>query len=49
MDGDEPRSAVAAARAWLRESLTAGPRPASELHSEAARGIRQNALYATQG
>jgi hypothetical protein len=34
--------------AWLRESLTAGPCPASELRSEAARGIGQNALYAAR-
>jgi hypothetical protein len=48
-DGDESLSTVAAAHAWLCEALTVGPRPASELRSEAARGIGQDALYATQG
>jgi hypothetical protein len=48
VEGDEPRSAVAAARAWLRAGLTAGPRPASELRQVAAQGIDQNALYAAR-
>jgi hypothetical protein len=48
VDGNEPVSAVAAPRAGLRESLTTGLRPASELRSEATRGIGQNALYAAR-
>ena len=48
-DGNDTLSAIAAARAWLREALAAGPRPASELRDEAAdRGIGQNALYAAR-
>ena len=48
-NGDEPLSAVAAARAWLRETLTAGPRPAGELrHEAAARGIGYTTLYAAR-
>jgi hypothetical protein len=48
-NGDEPRSAIAAARAWLRETLAAGPRPAGELRQEAAaRGIGYTTLNAAR-
>ncbi len=48
-EGDESRSAVDDARAWLREALAAGPRPASELRREsAARGIGLSTLYAAR-
>ena len=48
-EGDEPRSAVDDARAWLREALAAGPRPASDLRREsAARGIGLSTLYAAR-
>jgi hypothetical protein len=48
-NGNEPQSAVAAARAWLRETLAAGPRPASELRQEAAaRGIGYGSLTAAR-
>jgi hypothetical protein len=45
-DGDETRSAVDDARAWLRQTLEAGPRPAAELrHEAAAHGIGEKTLY----
>jgi hypothetical protein len=48
-NGNEPHSAVAAGRAWLREALAVGPRPASELRFGAAnRGFGQYALYAAR-
>jgi putative DNA primase/helicase len=48
-DGDAPPSAVDQARAWLREALATGPRPAAELRQEAAaHGIGAKALYAAR-
>jgi hypothetical protein len=48
-DGAVRRSVVDEARAWLRETLAAGPRPASKLRAEAAaRGIGYNALTAAR-
>jgi hypothetical protein len=48
-DGDEARSAVDDARAWLREALAAGPRAAMELrHEAAAHGIVEKTLYAAR-
>jgi hypothetical protein len=48
-DGAARRSVIDAARAWLREALAAGPRPASELLEEAAaRGIGRSSLYAAR-
>src|SRR5829696_9940279 len=48
-DGDLRRSVVDDARAWLRETLAAGPRLARELRQEASqRGIGRSALYAAR-
>jgi hypothetical protein len=48
-DDDVRRSVVDDARAWLRETLTAGPRLARELRQEASeRGIGRSALYAAR-
>jgi hypothetical protein len=48
-DSGESLSAVGAARAWLRETLAAGPRLAQELRQEAAAcGIGEKALYAAR-
>ena len=48
-DGDARRSVIDEARAWLRETLAAGPRPARELRREASeRGIGRSALYAAR-
>ena len=47
--GQARRSAVDAARAWLREALAAGPRPGTELLRDAtAQGMGKNALYAAR-
>ena len=47
--GDERRSVVDETRAWLRETLAAGPRPAKELRQDAAeRGIGRSTLYAAR-
>jgi hypothetical protein len=47
--GGQTLSAVAAAGAWLREALAAGPRPASELRQEAAaHGIGYTTLTAAR-
>jgi hypothetical protein len=48
-DGDSRRSVIDEARAWLRETLAAGPRLARELRQEASeRGIGRSALYAAR-
>jgi hypothetical protein len=48
-DGDGRRSVIDDARAWLRETLAAGPRLARELRHEASeRGIGRSALYAAR-
>jgi hypothetical protein len=48
-DGDDRRSVIDEARAWLRETLAAGPRLASELRQDASeRGIGRSALYAAR-
>jgi hypothetical protein len=48
-DGAARRSVVDEARAWLRETLAAGPRLARELRQEASeRGIGRSALYAAR-
>jgi hypothetical protein len=48
-DGDGRRSVIDEARAWLRETLAAGPRLARELRHEASeRGIGRSALYAAR-
>jgi len=48
-DGDGRRSVIDEARAWLRETLAAGPRLAKELRDEAReRGIGRSALYAAR-
>jgi len=48
-DSGESLSAFGAARAWLRETLAAGPRLAQELRQEAtACGIGEKALYAAR-
>src|SRR5215213_1528459 len=47
--GPPPRSVIDEVRAWLREALAAGPRPASELREEAtALGIGRSSLYAAR-
>jgi putative DNA primase/helicase len=48
-DGAARRSVIDEVRAWLREALAAGPRPASELREEAtALGIGRSSLYAAR-
>jgi hypothetical protein len=48
-DGPGRRSVIDDARAWLRETLAAGPQPASELRQDAAtHGIGEKALYAAR-
>jgi hypothetical protein len=48
-DGGDRRSVIDDARAWLRETLAAGPRAAAELrHDAAARGIVAKTLYAAR-
>ena len=48
-EGEEDRSALADARAFLRAALADGPRPAKEVQAEAAaRGISQRTLVAAR-
>ena len=48
-EGDATPSAVAAARAWLREALAGGPRLVTELRRDAAaQGIGRCSLYAAR-
>jgi hypothetical protein len=48
-DGAARRSVIDEARAWLRETLVAGPRPASELRADASsHGISEKTLYAAR-
>ena len=48
-DGDSRRSVIDDARAWLRQTLAAGPRPAIELrHDAAAHGFGEKTLYAAR-
>jgi hypothetical protein len=48
-DGAARRSAVDEARAWLRETLAAGPRSAQELRADAStHGISEKTLYAAR-
>jgi hypothetical protein len=48
-DGEGRRSVVDEARAWLREALADGPRPAGELRADASsHGISEKTLYAAR-
>jgi hypothetical protein len=48
-DGDSRRSVIDDARAWLRQTLASGPRPAIELrHDAAAHGFGEKTLYAAR-